>query len=221
MRIEAVCIGCAALVMGCAQGNGNLEPAADDGSKGGVAVSGVADKQDGGAIPVEFITLGAGCFWCTEAAYQLIDGVTDVQVGYMGGSVVNPTYKQVCTGSTGHAEVARITFDPSRTSLDAILDVFWIVHNPTTPNKQGADVGSQYRSGIYYHQASQKPVIEFSLKRAQNAFTSKIVTEVLPAKVFYLAENYHQDYYDNNPDAGYCRAVIAPKIKKVKKHIGE
>ncbi|MBT3192739.1 MAG: peptide-methionine (S)-S-oxide reductase MsrA [Verrucomicrobia bacterium] len=187
----------------------------------GVAVSEDGSSRGGTPPEVEVITLGAGCFWCTEAAYQLIDGVTDVQVGYMGGATVDPTYKQVCSGRTGHAEVAQITFDPSRTRLDAVLDVFWVVHNPTTPNRQGADVGSQYRSAIFYHAESQKPVIQTSLKKAQKALSGKIVTEIAPAVRFYAAENYHQDYYSNNPDAGYCRAVIAPKLKKVKKRIGK
>ena len=207
------------VVMGCTQSNDARDRVNSGGDKEGVVVRGVTDKQEGGAMPVETITLGAGCFWCTEAAYQLIDGVTDVQVGYMGGSVVNPSYKQVCTGTTGHAEVAQIRFDPSRTSLEAVLEVFWVVHDPTSLNKQGGDVGSQYRSAIFYHQESQKPLIAGSLKRAQKRVSSKIVTEVVPAEVFYAAENYHQDYYDNNPDAGYCRVVIAPKLKKVKQLI--
>ena len=169
----------------------------------------------------ETITLGAGCFWCTEAAYQLIEGVTDVSVGYMGGGVVNPSYKQVCTGRTGHAEVARIRFDPSCVKLETVLKVFWQVHDPTSLNKQGGDTGSQYRSAIFYHDEAQKAVIKASMKKAQKGFTRKIVTEVAPATTYYEAENYHQEYYSNNPNAGYCRAVIAPKIKKVKKLISE
>jgi peptide-methionine (S)-S-oxide reductase len=167
------------------------------------------------------VTLGAGCFWCTEAAYNLIDGVTDVRVGYMGGGVVEPTYEQICTGTTGHAEVAQLRFDPKRVSLETILKVFWAVHNPTSLNKQGGDVGSQYRSGVYYHAESDKSRIAESLKLAQKDFSEKIVTEVLPASTFYEAENYHQDYYNNNPNAGYCRMVIAPKLKKVRKLIDE
>ncbi len=171
-----------------------------------------------GTMPtVEKITLGAGCFWCTEAAYRLIDGVQDVKVGYMGGEVLNPTYKQVCSGSTGHAEVALVTFDASLVDLETVLKVFWKVHDPTSLNKQGGDVGSQYRSAIFYHADSQKAVIRASRKKAQREFTRPIVTEVSPATKFYEAENYHQDYYRNNPNAGYCRAVIAPKVKKVEK----
>ena len=169
----------------------------------------------------EVITLGAGCFWCTEAAYQLIEGVTDVSVGYMGGAVANPTYKQVCSGRTGHAEVARITFDPSQVKLETVLKVFWQVHDPTSLNKQGGDTGSQYRSVIFYHAEAQLAVIKASMKKAQDEFTRKIVTEVRPATTYYEAEDYHQEYYSNNPNAGYCRAVIAPKIEKVKKLIGE
>jgi len=173
--------------------------------------------KEHGMAEVEVITLGAGCFWCTEAAYNLIEGVKDVNVGYMGGDVVNPTYKAVCTGTTGHAEVAQISFDPSQVDLGTVLKVFWKVHDPTSLNKQGGDTGSQYRSAVFYHDAAQKSVVLASLKEAQKMFTRKIVTEVLPATTFYAAENYHQDYYSNNPDAGYCRAVIAPKLKKVKK----
>jgi peptide-methionine (S)-S-oxide reductase len=139
----------------------------------------------------------------------------------MGGGVVNPTYEQVCTGSTGHAEVARIRFDPSRVKLAMVLNVFWKVHDPTSLNKQGGDTGSQYRSAIFYHDEAQKAVIKASMKKAQKDFTRKIVTEVAPATTYYEAENYHQEYYSNNPNAGYCRAVIAPKIEKVKKLIAE
>jgi len=171
-----------------------------------------------GTMPnVEKITLGAGCFWCTEAAYRLIDGVQDVKVGYMGGEVLNPTYKQVCSGTTGHAEVALVTFDASQVDLETVLKVFWKVHDPTSLNKQGGDVGSQYRSAIFYHADSQKAVIRASQKKAQKDFTRPIVTEMAPATTFYEAEDYHQDYYRNNPNAGYCRAVIAPKVKKVEK----
>ncbi len=173
--------------------------------------------QEGAMSEVETITLGAGCFWCTEAAYNLIEGVTDVRVGFMGGHVTDPTYKAVCSGTTGHAEVAQVTFDPSQVGLGTVLKVFWKVHNPTSLNKQGGDVGSQYRSAIFYHADSQKAVILASQKEAQKEFTRKIVTELAPATTFYEAENYHQDYYRTNPDAGYCRVVIAPKLEKVRK----
>jgi peptide-methionine (S)-S-oxide reductase len=170
---------------------------------------------------LETITLGAGCFWCTEAAYTLIEGVTDVKVGYMGGAVENPTYKEVCTGRTGHAEVAQVTFDRGKVDLQTVLKVFWKVHDPTSLNKQGGDIGSQYRSAIFYHSEDQKPVIEASRKRAGKQLTRAIVTEVASATTFYEAEDYHQDYYRNNPNAGYCRAVIVPKLKKVKKLLTE
>lgn len=194
-----------AVLLGCAQ-DGTGERNVDSGEASEMTDSGI-------------ITLGAGCFWCTEAAYNLIDGVTDVRVGYMGGEVLNPTYKQVCEGTTGHAEVAQLRYDPERVSLETILKVFWTVHNPTSLNKQGGDVGSQYRSGIYYHSEADKARVEASLKEAQKELSQRIVTEVVPATPFYEAENYHQDYYDNNPNAGYCRMVIAPKLKKVRKLI--
>jgi methionine-S-sulfoxide reductase len=194
-----------AVLLGCAQ-DGTGERNVDSGE--------ASEMTDSGMI-----TLGAGCFWCTEAAYNLIDGVTDVRVGYMGGEVLNPTYKQVCEGTTGHAEVAQLRYDSERVSLETILKVFWTVHNPTSLNKQGGDVGSQYRSGIYYHSAADKARVEASLKEAQKELSQKIVTEVVPATPFYEAENYHQDYYDNNPNAGYCRMIIAPKLEKVRKLI--
>lgn len=194
-----------AVLLGCTQ-DGTGERNVDSGE--------ASEMTDSGMI-----TLGAGCFWCTEAAYNLIDGVTDVRVGYMGGEVLNPTYKQVCEGTTGHAEVAQLRYDSERVSLETILKVFWTVHNPTSLNKQGGDVGSQYRSGIYYHSEADKARVEASLKEAQKELSQKIVTEVVPATPFYEAENYHQDYYDNNPNAGYCRMIIAPKLKKVRKLI--
>ncbi len=167
------------------------------------------------------ITLGAGCFWCTEAAFRMIEGVKDVKVGYMGGDVDNPTYKQVCSGRTGHAEVAKLIYDPKVAKLETILKVFWKVHDPTSLNKQGHDVGSQYRSAIFYHSQDQEPVIKASQKKAQKMFTRDIVTEVVPAATFYEAEDYHQQYYENNPNAGYCRVIIAPKLKKVKAALEE
>jgi peptide-methionine (S)-S-oxide reductase len=215
---SVVAVGVLVVVgMSCGQVKGG-KPTPKHAESRGVVVSMKTDEA-GTAQKVEMITLGAGCFWCTEAAYQLIDGVTDVQVGYTGGLSVDPSYKQVCSGETGHAEVAQITFDPSRTSLAAVLDVFWKVHDPTTPNQQGGDIGSQYRSAIFYHSEAQEPQIKASLKRAQKELKRKIVTQVEAVPVFYAAETYHQDYYVNNPDAGYCRAVIAPKLKKVRKLI--
>ncbi len=174
------------------------------------------DKAAVKAPPVgsESITLGAGCFWCTEAVFQQIPGVLSVTPGYMGGAVKNPTYEQVCTGETGHAEVARIVYDPKVTGLDKILDTFWHVHDPTTLNRQGADHGTQYRSAIFYGTEAQRLVAEKSKKEAASEFAKPIVTEITPAAEFYAAENYHQDYYRLHKNNPYCRMVIAPKLRK-------
>jgi peptide-methionine (S)-S-oxide reductase len=166
----------------------------------------------------EKATLGAGCFWCVEAVFERIEGVVDVVAGYTGGHVKNPSYEAVCTGETGHAEVAQITFDPSKVSFKEILDVFWIAHDPTTLNRQGADVGTQYRSGIYAHDEAQRKIAEASLEGAEKAtlYKDPIVTEIEMLGEFYMAENYHQDYFNKNPNAPYCQYVIAPKLKKLK-----
>lgn len=164
----------------------------------------------------EAVTLGAGCFWCTEAVFQQIPGVISVMPGYMGGTTKNPTYEQVCTGDTGHAEVARIVFDPKKTDLAKILAVFWHAHDPTTLNRQGADHGTQYRSAIFYQTDAQKAVAEKSKAEAAKEFSRPIVTEITKAGEFYPAENYHQDYYRLNKNRNpYCRIVIAPKLKKL------
>lgn len=165
---------------------------------------------------LEQATLGAGCFWCVEAVFERLDGVKSVEAGYAGGTKANPTYEEVCTGTTGHAEVARITFDPSKISYETILEWFWKSHDPTTLNRQGADVGTQYRSVIFYHNDQQKAIAEQSKRKAQAMFNDPIVTEIQPLKAFYVAENYHQDYYRNNPNAPYCTFVIRPKLKKLK-----
>ena len=163
----------------------------------------------------EVITLGAGCFWCTEAVYQQIPGVLSVTSGYMGGSIINPTYEQVCGGKTGHAEVAQLVYDPKLTSLEKILATFWHIHDPTTLNRQGADSGTQYRSAIFYHSDAQRKVAEQSKAEAAKEFTDPIVTEIAKAADFYPAENYHQDYYRLNKGRNpYCRSVIAPKLRK-------
>ncbi len=169
------------------------------------------------AVPpgAEVITLGAGCFWCTEAVYQQIPGVLSVTSGYMGGKVKNPSYEQVCTGQTGHAEVARIVFDPKLTSLEKILTTFWHIHDPTSLNRQGADVGTQYRSAIFYSTEAQRSIAEKSKAEAAREFSQPIVTEITKATEFYPAENYHQNYYRLNKNRNpYCQAVIAPKLKK-------
>jgi peptide-methionine (S)-S-oxide reductase len=165
----------------------------------------------------ETITLGAGCFWCIEAAYKQIPGVYSATSGYMGGTVANPTYEQVCDGSTGHAEVVQVVFDPKKITGEKVLAWFWDLHDPTTLNKQGNDVGTQYRSAIYYHTDAQKTLAEASKKAAQENFKDPIVTEITKASTFYPAENYHQDYYfQNKTKNGYCRFVIEPKLKKLK-----
>jgi len=166
----------------------------------------------------EEATLGAGCFWCVEAIFQRVKGVLHVESGYSGGSVVNPTYEQVTTGRTGHAEVIRIVFDPKIVSFETILEVFWHTHDPTTLNRQGADVGTQYRSVIFYHSEKQKEIAEESKHRTQQSglWDDPIVTEISPLINYYKAEDYHQNYFNNNPNAGYCSFVIAPKIAKFK-----
>lgn len=165
----------------------------------------------------ETATFGAGCFWCTEAVYERIDGIISVKPGYMGGKTKNPSYKEVCTGNTGHAEVAQIKFNPEKISYPELLEWFWKMHDPTTLNRQGADAGTQYRSAVFYHSGKQKKEAEESLKKHNSSeqFKNKIVTEITEASEFYPAENYHHDYFNNNTDAPYCRAVIAPKLKKL------
>ncbi len=168
---------------------------------------------------LEVATLGAGCFWCVEAVFELVKGVENVESGYSGGHVDNPSYKEVTTGKTGHVEVARITFDPSVITYGELLEVFWHSHDPTTLNRQGNDVGEQYRSVIFYHNAEQKSTAEASLKKTDAAklWKDPIVTTIDPLKNYFVAENYHQDYFKNNPTAGYCSYVIAPKVAKFKK----
>lgn len=160
-------------------------------------------------------TFGAGCFWCVEAVFENLDGVTAVESGYMGGATVNPTYQQISTGETGHAEVTRIYFDPEVIKFETLLDWLWRSHDPTTLNRQGADVGTQYRSAIFYHSEAQREAAEASKTGAQSMFESPIVTEITPASKFYIAEDYHQDYYRQNKNAPYCQMVIRPKLKKL------
>ena len=158
--------------------------------------------------------LGGGCFWCLEAAYELLAGVESVESGYAGGSREVPTYEEVCTGRTGHAEVVRVRFDPAKVTYAELLDLFWRIHDPTTPDRQGADVGSQYRSVIFYNDEGQRRIAQASLEAAQRRFASPIVTELEPVPRFWPAEEYHRGYYRKHPDAAYCRAVIAPKLAK-------
>lgn len=169
------------------------------------------------SMNTEIATFGAGCFWCVEAVFQELKGVLKVESGYMGGAIPNPTYREVCTGTTGHAEVTRITFDPTVISYEELLEVLWTTHDPTTLNRQGADAGTQYRSAIFYHSDEQKSKAEKSKKDvATTIWDSPIVTEIVAADTFYPAEEYHQDYFALNPNAGYCRAVISPKVAKVR-----
>jgi peptide-methionine (S)-S-oxide reductase len=167
----------------------------------------------------ESIVLGGGCFWCTEAAYDLLPGVKDVVSGYAGGDEPNPTYEDVCAHATGHAEVIKIDYDPAQVSLEAVLDYFWHVHNPTQVGGQGNDMGPQYRSIILYADEAQKAAAEKSRTKAAEEFRDPITTEIVPLKKFWVAEKYHQDYFAKNPNAGYCSYVIAPKIRKLEKQL--
>lgn len=168
---------------------------------------------------LETATFGAGCFWCVEAIFQNLEGVKTVASGYSGGSIKNPSYKEVCTGRTGHAEVIQITYDPAKISYDELLEVFWKTHDPTTLNKQGADEGTQYRSAVFYHNEKQKELAESYKKKLDEAgaFDKPIVTEISPFTVFYKAEDYHQNYYNQNSDQPYCTFVIRPKLDKFEK----
>jgi peptide-methionine (S)-S-oxide reductase len=167
----------------------------------------------------EVATIAGGCFWCLEAAFAELRGVERVESGYAGGSVPNPSYEAVCTGKTGHAEVVQITFDPDVISFNDLLHVFFTIHDPTTMNQQGGDVGTQYRSAVYYHSPAQKTETERVIREltAEKVWDDPIVTEIKPLEMFYPAEEYHRDYYRRNPNQGYCRAVIAPKVAKVRK----
>ena len=168
-------------------------------------------------------TLGGGCFWCLEAVYVELRGVTKVVSGYTGGSVPNPSYQRVCSGNTGHAEVVQVTFDPTVVTFRELLEIFFTIHDPTTLNRQGADVGTQYRSAIFYHDEEQKRVAEEVIKEitAAKIWPKPIVTQVVPLDVFYAAENYHQDYFANNPMQPYCQVVVAPKVAKFRKQYYE
>jgi peptide-methionine (S)-S-oxide reductase len=165
---------------------------------------------------LELATFGGGCFWCVEAVYEGLDGVRSVTSGYAGGKTDNPTYKDICTGLTGHAEVIQIAFDPAKISYDRLLEIFWQAHDPTTLNRQGADTGTQYRSVIFHHSPAQKAAAVKSRDAAQKDFPRPIVTEISALPVFFPAEDYHQDYYANNSRAGYCQVVIRPKLDKLR-----
>ncbi|HEY2704395.1 MAG TPA: peptide-methionine (S)-S-oxide reductase MsrA [Candidatus Dormibacteraeota bacterium] len=164
----------------------------------------------------EVATLGGGCFWCLDAAYRRVEGVTGVVSGYAGGQDPNPTYQRVCSGRTGHAEVVQVEYDPDVISYADILDVLWAIHDPTTPNQQGHDVGTQYRSIILTHDDAQRGAAEASRDAVQSLWPRPVVTEIVPLEVFHPAEEYHQDYYARNPEQGYCQAVINPKLAKLR-----
>ncbi len=165
----------------------------------------------------QFATLGGGCFWCLEAVFEELEGVVDVESGYSGGTVDNPGYRQVCGGDTGHAEVVRIEFDPERISYREVLEVFFAVHDPTTLNRQGNDIGTQYRSVIFFHDAEQQRIAQEVIEEARRAWGRDIVTQLEAAPAYFRAEEYHQEYFRRNPDQGYCMAVISPKVEKFRK----
>lgn len=170
-------------------------------------------------VKTEKATFGGGCFWCTEAQFQYLDGVLKVESGYAGGTVPNPTYEQVCTGTTGHAEVIQVTYDPSKITYEELLQAFWQSHDPTQLNRQGNDVGTQYRSVIFYHNEEQHKLAEFYKDKLQHsgAYDEPVVTEISPIDKFYKAEDYHQNYYSQNGSQPYCHFVITPKLEKFKK----
>ncbi len=176
-------------------------------------------EADAQKTKLEKATFGMGCFWCTEAVFQRLNGVSNVRSGYEGGNVPNPTYEEVCSGTTNHAEVIEFNYDPAKISYEELLEVFWKIHDPTTLNRQGADVGTQYRSVIFYHNEQQKAIAEKykAVLNKENAFGKPVVTTIEKAQTFYVAENYHQDYYLRNGEQPYCRAVILPKMDKLEK----
>lgn len=171
----------------------------------------------------EIATLGGGCFWCLEAVFEQLKGVEKVVSGYSGGTVVNPSYRQVSTGTTGHAEVVQVTFDPQIITFKEIMEVFFVIHDPTTLDRQGADVGPQYRSAIFYHSEEQKALAERVIQEldAAEIWDAPIVTEITPSAVFYMAEDYHQEYFRRNPEQAYCQVVIAPKVAKFRRRYME
>ena len=169
------------------------------------------------SIKSELITLGGGCFWCLEAVYEMVQGVLSVESGYCNGHVTNPSYEQVCSGLTGHVEVVRVRFDPTQIGLREVLEIFFSIHDPTTLNAQGNDVGTQYRSGIYLHDAAQEPVAKEVLQQVQGALRGRVVTELMPETNYTKAEAYHQHYFTQHPEQGYCAFVVAPKVEKFRR----
>jgi peptide-methionine (S)-S-oxide reductase len=180
-----------------------------------------APAADAPAAKLESAIIGGGCFWCVEAQYKMLKGVKKVVSGYAGGHVKNPTYKQICQGDTGHAEVIRVDYDPAEITFRDVIDLFWDAHDPTTLNRQGNDVGPQYRSIILVTTDEQKKISEESKVNAEKIIGKPIVTEIVPLEIFYPAEDYHQDYFTNNPYQGYCQAVVRPKVSKFKEKLKE
>lgn len=226
MRMTIVCLG--SLALGLSSGCGDSHPAPEANPPKEVSSSmtpkpGPAPSDSSSGAKVETATLGAGCFWCVEAVYQELKGVLSVESGYSGGQVDHPTYKEVCTGRTGHAEVCQIKFDPAVLSFKDVLEVFWKTHDPTTLNRQGNDHGTQYRSVIFYHSDEQRALAEKykSELDKSGAWDRPIVTEISPFTKFWKAEDYHQNYFRSNPEQGYCAYVIAPKMEKFRKVFGE
>ena len=168
-------------------------------------------------VRTETITLGGGCFWCTEAVFERVQGVTGVESGYSNGQTLNPSYEQVCSGDTGHNEVVRVSFDPDAISLREILEIFFVIHDPTTLNRQGNDAGTQYRSGIYFHNPEQEAVARQVIAEVNEIHRGRVVTELLPERNHSRAEDYHQHYFANHPGQGYCAMVVAPKVEKFRK----
>jgi peptide-methionine (S)-S-oxide reductase len=188
-----------------------------------LTVLGQGSKQKNMTPNIQTATFGSGCFWCTEAVFLDVKGVTEVASGYMGGKIKNPTYEAVCTGTTGHAEVIQLKYDASQVSYEDLLEIFWNTHDPTTLNRQGADVGTQYRSVVFFHSDEQKTTAEAYKKQltTSGVFKNSIVTEITAASEFYKAENYHQNYYSLNTNQGYCQYVIRPKVEKFRKQFAD
>jgi peptide-methionine (S)-S-oxide reductase len=211
IKISFFALGCVVALQSCS--GQNSKPMSDLKTQTTNTLEMEAPKQ------TDTATLAAGCFWCVEAVFQNLNGVISVTSGYSGGTVKNPSYREVCTGTTGHAEACNIVYDPSKVSFDEILEVFWKTHDPTTMNSQGNDVGTQYRSAIFYHSQKQKELAEKYKKEldASGAFDKPIVTEISPYTNFFKAEDYHQNYFNENGDQPYCRFVIQPKVEKFKK----
>ncbi len=212
--LVGLCAGVLLVAGGCRRGNEAAKPEAT-----GVDAMAKSEGSRGPEGAVAVATFGGGCFWCTEAFFREVDGVLSVTSGYSGGTVADPTYEEVSTGTTGHAEAIQVRYDPKRVEYATLLEIFFKTHDPTTRDRQGADVGTQYRSVVFTHDAEQKRAAEDVKKAldASGAYDAPIVTEIVPFEAFYAAEGYHQDYYATNPSQGYCRAVIRPKLDKFRK----